>query len=526
MWIEDQEPRFGRGEVVLVVVIGLAVLHHVDQLLRADGGGWAFGAGLLVYPALLSALLLCGTRPWIRVALVSLSLAIFQSATMFVDTPVEQYGTWARGASSALHAIGKPNLLGIASPALGVLSVTVSLLLTAATALTLVLLTAEVRTLRRTGRTAAAATLVLILLTDAGYGWAARSTDTSTLARMVVWQGSDVLDHQRFPARTVDSRPPAFRFARAPGADRIPAQTVPVRDGGSVTERDLETFLRSTGTTAFIAIKGDTIRYEAYFNGYRHDSTFASFSVAKPFVSALVGIALADGHLGSVDDPVTKYLPELAVRDARFGRVTLRHLLTMASGLADLDPYYDPDLRAVALRDTEVVEAPGRRFHYNNINPVLLGLVLERATGRPVSAYLEQKLWGPLGMEADGSWSTDSERSRFEQMQTGLNARAVDFAKFGALYLNEGSWQGRQLIPREWVTASTRVDTTTDPAPHFQYNWWMRPGSGAPNDYWAQGNHGQFVYVSPGQDVVLLRLGIEYEYEHWPELLAELARRL
>ncbi|MEV4065812.1 serine hydrolase domain-containing protein [Nonomuraea dietziae] len=524
--MEDRGPRFGRGEMVLAVVIGLAVLRHMDQLLRADSGGWSFAIGLLIYPALLAPLFLFRTRPWIRVALVALSLVIFQSATMFVDTPVEQYGTWARGTSSAPHAIGEPNLLGIASPALGVVSVTVSLLLTAATALALVLLTFEVRTLRRTGRTAAAATLVLILLTDAGYGWAARSTDTSTLARMVVWQGSDVLDHQRFPARTVGSRPPAFRFARAPGADRIPAQTVPVRDGGSVTERDLETFLRSTGTTAFIAIKGGTIRYEAYFNGYRHDSTFASFSVAKPFVSALVGIALADGHLGSVDDPITKYLPELAVRDARFGRVTLRHLLTMSSGLADLDPYYDPDLRAVALRDTEVVEAPGRRFHYNNINPVLLGLVLERATGRPVSAYLEQKLWGPLGMEADGSWSTDSERSRFEQMQTGLNARAIDFAKFGALYLNEGSWQGRQLIPRAWATASTRVDTTTDPAPHFQYNWWMRSGSGAPNDYWAQGNHGQFVYVSPGQDVVLLRLGIEYEYEHWPELLAELARRL
>jgi hypothetical protein len=100
-------------------------------------------------------------------------------------------------------------------------------------------------------------------------------------------------------------------------------------------------FLRSTGTTAFLAVKGDTLVAEAYFHGYRHDSTVSSFSVAKPVVSALVGIAIAQGRIGSVDDPVTRYLPELARRDPRFGRITLRHLLTMSSGLADLDPYYD-----------------------------------------------------------------------------------------------------------------------------------------------------------------------------------------
>jgi CubicO group peptidase (beta-lactamase class C family) len=151
---------------------------------------------------------------------------------------------------------------------------------------------------------------------------------------------------------------------------------------------------------------------------------------------------------------VTRYLPELARRDPRFGRVTLRHLLTMSSGLADLDPYYDLDLRTVALRDTRIAGPAGRRFHYNNINPILLGMVWERTTGESVSTYPAKQLWGPLGMEADGSWS-----------QAGLNGRAIDFAKLGALYLHGGVWRGRQLVPRRWVADSTSADPRTDPSP-------------------------------------------------------------
>jgi CubicO group peptidase (beta-lactamase class C family) len=297
-----------------------------------------------------------------------------------------------------------------------------------------------------------------------------------------------------------------FRFRRSPAADRLPVATVPVRQGGRLVERDLEGFLRSTGTTAFLAVKGDTLVSEVYFQGYRHDSTVSSLSVAKPVVSALVGIAIAQGRIGSVDDPVTRYLPELAHRDPRFGAITLRHLLTMSSGLADLDPYYDLDLdlRTVAVRDTRIAEPAGRRFHYNNVNPVL----------------------PRLGMEGDGSWSLDSRRSGLELLQAGLNGRAVDFAKLGALSLHGGAWRGRQLVPRRWVADSTMADTRTDPSPRFQYDWWTRPGSGRPYDFWAQGNHGQFVYVAPSRDVVLVRFGTDYNDDHWPDLLATLARRL
>jgi hypothetical protein len=531
--VAPARPRPGSAEVALLIVAVLILAHQLDHVLRADASGWPFTraltwftASLLVYPALTAGLLLFRERPWARVALAAALLGSLQLPHMFWETPADQYGTWAHGVSLVAAAPRQPNLLGISSPTLGVVSVAVTLLLSAAVPVALVLLAGDLPRFRRPGRVAAAALLVLVLGVDLAYGWAWASTDRSRLARMIVWQESDVSDYRRFPARPVPTRPPVFRFRRSPAADRVAVATVPVREGGRLVERDLEGFLRSTGTTAFLAIKGDTLVSEVYFHGYRHDATVSSFSVAKPVVSALVGIAIAQGRIGSVDDPVTRYLPELARRDPRFGRITLRHLLTMSSGLADLDPYYDLDLRTVALRDTRIAGPAGRRFHYNNIDPILLGMVLERTTGESVSTYLAKQLWGPLGMEADGSWSLDSRRSGLELLQAGLNGRAIDFAKLGALYLHGGVWRGRQLVPRRWVADSTSADTRTDPSPRFEYDWWTRPGSGPPNDFWAQGNHGQFVYVSPGRNVVLVRFGTDYNYDHWPDLLAGLARRL
>jgi CubicO group peptidase (beta-lactamase class C family) len=122
------------------------------------------------------------------------------------------------------------------------------------------------------------------------------------------------------------------------------------------------------------------------------------------------------------------------------------------------------------------VEAPGRRFHYNNYNPLLVGLALERVVGMPVAAYLERTLWQPLGMEADGSWSLDSRRSGFEKMESGLNARAIDFAKFGVLYAGGDAWRGRQLVPAAWVGDPTVMPTGGGamPAAGYQFFWWVQ----------------------------------------------------
>lgn len=362
-------------------------------------------------------------------------------------------------------------------------------------------------------------------------------TPTSQLARAIAWMDADIDDYRRFPMRRIANAAPRFDF-RPPSAEmRARYASVfaeaGIAHGKTATTESLEAFLARTDTVAFLVIKDDVLLYERYFNDYGHDSTVTSFSVAKSFVSALVGIAIAEGRIGSVEDPVTKYVPELLQRDPRYRRITLRHLLTMSSGIRyqqggtpwgdDARTYYGTDLRAMAL-SSPITGAPGQTFNYNNYHPLLLGLVLERTTGRSVSSYLQEKLWKPLGMEAPGSWSLDSRRSGFEKMESGINARAIDFAKFGRLYLHRGNWNGAQLVPADWVAASTRFDAVTDPAPFYQYFWWVNPEAGA--HFFASGNHGQKIYVVPEQRLIFVRFGKSDPYRDWEGLFEALARRI
>jgi CubicO group peptidase (beta-lactamase class C family) len=376
----------------------------------------------------------------------------------------------------------------------------------------------------------------LLALVGGGYALAV-STSRSQLARAVVWGESDVDDWRRFPARPVAAGPERFDFRRPATGPPAAVRHISVREGGRRVQRDLEPFLAATDTTAFLMVRGDTLLYEGYFNGYRHDSVQTSMSMAKSVLSALVGIAIGEGRIGSVDAPITRYVPDLAARDPRFGRITLRHLLTMTSGLRyqesggpwgdDTATYYAPNLRKLALEATEVVEEPGRRFHYNNYNPLLVGLALERATGTPVASYLEAKLWRPLGMEADGSWSPDSQASGLEKLESGLNARAVDFAKFGLLFAQDGRWRGRQLVPRAWVQDPTLIPTRVAAAPAraYQFFWWVQDDR-RPRAQFARGKYGQHLYVVPDEDLVLVRFGRDVGDADWPELFSDLARRL
>jgi CubicO group peptidase (beta-lactamase class C family) len=396
--------------------------------------------------------------------------------------------------------------------------------------------------------------LVAILLVGA-MAAAAATADRFYISRLVAWRESDFHDFQRFPSRPVPAGSKEFSFEPAPEKPpeylrtvtyhrdapnpRTPresmATTLDSTGGAEVTE-PLEMFLEDTGTTAFLVIRDDALLYEGYFNGYDHKSTQTSFSTAKSFVSALVGIAIEEGHIGSVDDSITKYLPEL--NGPRMDEISVRHLLTMSSGLKysgegggggpfsdDAKTYYDPNLRELALT-VEPEGKPGRRWEYNNYHPLLLGMILERSTDRPVATYLSQKIWRPLGMEADGSWSLDSEASGFEKMESGINARAIDFAKFGRLYLNRGEWNGKQVVPASWVEQSTRLDTTTDPADFYQYFWWVDVARADRGRFMARGNYGQFIYVVPDKDLVIVRMGEDWGYNRWPELLRSIADKV
>lgn len=170
--------------------------------------------------------------------------------------------------------------------------------------------------------------------------------------------------------------------------------------------------------------------------------------------------------------------------------------------------------------NTEIEGPPGRQFLYNDYNPLLIGMVLERATGMTVADYLETRLWHPMGAEADGLWSLDSESAGFEKMQAGINGRAIDFARFGWLFLNEGRNGERQVVPATWVEEATRLDTTNDPAARYQYFWWVDEGRDA---YYAEGDFCQFIYVYPAADLVLVRMGRDCGEIYWTGLLGEMA---
>lgn len=365
--------------------------------------------------------------------------------------------------------------------------------------------------------------LILALLVGAWIGGAAVIYSPEYVRRVLVWQESDVGDYlHNFPLRelTASSRP--FLFAIDPREERV-AATFQAAFGVD----DFASFLTTTETQAFIVIQNDRVTYERYFNGWQRDSMLTSFSVAKSFVSTLVGLAVREGQIGSLEDPITRYLPELGRRDARSDLVTIRHLLQMAAGydyqesrwllFNGDDPLttYHPDQRAISLSNTHIVAPPGQTFRYNKYHPQLLGLILERATGRSVTEWTQSRLWDPLGMEFGGAWALDSTSSGFEKMEAGLNARAIDFAKLGRLFLQQGQWEGQEILSPGWVAVATGADPrgrapAFDSNRYYAYMWWGMDRLDGSVDFYAAEDHGQYVYVSPVNQVIIVRLGTEY----------------
>lgn len=338
--------------------------------------------------------------------------------------------------------------------------------------------------------------------------------ESSYIARYLFLNSVDISDYNIFPERKIRNSGPAFHFSSSEKSDAIAPllnQAVPANAHGSHPET-LDRFLEQNGTVAFLIIKNDTLLFERYYNAYSRSSICTSFSTVKSFVSAMIGIALHEKLIHGLDDSITKYLPELSA--ARWPEITIRHLVSMSSGLKykpnaflpwNDEPrvYYSLDLRGLA-RTVTKEEAPGNRFHYNNYNLVLLGMILERVTGGSVSNYLQEKIWEPLGMEFPASWSLDSQHSGMEKMESGLNACAIDFAKFGRLYLRRGDWNGRQIIPESWIAESTTVQPDAKWT-NYKYLWWIpRSGQGR---FMAVGNLGQFIYVAPDRDCIVLRFG-------------------
>lgn len=320
-------------------------------------------------------------------------------------------------------------------------------------------------------------------------------------------------DYKFFASRRIDNGTEPFRFYEA-NQDLQLGKTIEV-DSKRIDASDipLGLFLQEHKTLSFLIIRNDTILYQ-YYNASESDtSVVTSFSVAKAFISGLIGIAISEGSIPGVNTSIVDYFPELT--NQGFEPVTINHLLDHTSGIhykeiknhvgGNLEFYWGKNLSKDIFNIHPFFPA-GDHFEYSNINSQLLAMILERATGMSVSQYLQEKIWKPLGMEYPASWSLSSnEPNGIEKAFCCLNARTVDFAKFGRLYLNKGNWNGKQIIPETWIKQTLNSSKNDGQRLTYHYNWGIGPkmyGS-----FYAIGLYGQLIYVYPEKNVILVRFG-------------------
>lgn len=304
--------------------------------------------------------------------------------------------------------------------------------------------------------------------------------------------------------------------------DSFPVAGLPVK---------LEDFVARARTTGLIALKDGKVVLERYWHGADATSRFASWSVAKSFVSTLVGFAIGDGLIRNVEDPITDYLPEL--KGSGYDGVPIKAILQMSSGVAFSEDYDNSasdalimwdavlqynkrtfaDFAVKSKRETE----PYVRFNYKGLDSVVLGMLVARVTGKNLSTDLAEKIWGPLGMEDDASWLVEDRSDKaLEASFCCLNARLRDYARFGQFMLQGGAWDGKQRLPANWVSEATRPDRRQVDfgalypgyPMGYQYQWWAQPG--ADHAFAAEGVNGQFIYVNPAKKLVVVMTSV------WP----------
>jgi len=266
--------------------------------------------------------------------------------------------------------------------------------------------------------------------------------------------------------------------------------------------------------TSLVVLKNGVIVSENYFLGTNPEDLRISWSVAKSFLSALFGIIMAEGKIASLDDPVTKYAPSL--KGGAYDAATIRNVLNMASGVKFNEDYLDfnSDInrmgRVLALGQsmdgfaaglTEREFESGAKWQYVSIDTHVIGMVIRGATGRSISELLQEKIIIPMGFEAAPYYVTDGVGVAF--VLGGLNVMTRDYARFGQMFLNGGRWNGKQIVPQDWVEASTQPSApTTAGSVRYGYQWWV-PADASEGEYFARGIYGQYIYVSRPLGVVI-----------------------
>ncbi len=343
-----------------------------------------------------------------------------------------------------------------------------------------------------------------------------------------LFTGADQRSHFQAIRSMFDTAGMAAATQPRPFAKGTP-MTLPDEYAHAGATRGVEHFLDETDTMALLVLKDGQIRFERYADWGGADRQWISMSVAKSVISIGIGIAVEEGLIGSLEEPVDSYCPTLS--GSAYDRVRIKDVLQMSSGAGWDEDYSNPqsDVRRLGaiLASGAAFNAfpptlkrarePGTFNLYNSADTQVLGMLLRAATGRTIADYLQEKLWHPLGMEDEGFWIVDS--TGMEMAYGGLNATARDYAKIGELFRLGGMWHGKRIVSEDWVKASVTPD-----APHlmpgqfglsdgnmgYGYQWWIPEGD--QGDFSAVGVYNQFVHVSPRDGTTIVKLSANRTY--------------
>ena len=267
------------------------------------------------------------------------------------------------------------------------------------------------------------------------------------------------------------------------------------------------------GTIAYVIIKNDSVWFENYHDGFGENSKSNSFSMAKSYVSAMFGKAIMQGKIKGLDQPVSDFFP--GFDEGYAADLTVGDLSSMASGSDWDERYYSPfsittrayfydDLRKMMLERVKIIEQPGMKFKYLSGDTELLGMIIEKATGKNLSDYLTESFWKPLGCENQALWQIDSKDSGMEKAYCCIASNAKDFARMGKLYKDHGKWNGQQLLDSAFIAKSTTPRFAE--SPQYGYGWWLS-SKGGKNFFMMRGHLGQYVVVEPNDNIIMVRLG-------------------
>lgn len=300
---------------------------------------------------------------------------------------------------------------------------------------------------------------------------------------------------------------------------------VPLPNAKDYNQKELPGALLKTfdqyRTVSFLVVQNDSVKSEHYWGVGAKDSYTNSFSMAKSVTSMLVGLAIHDGFIKGVDEPIGNYLPSFS--EGEKAKITFKHLLQMASGLNwkesyilpishTTESYYGTDLVKL-VNKLEVVNEPGTVYYYKSGDTQLLNLALRQAIGKDLSTYTSEKLWKPLNAMHDAKWLLDHEDGN-EKAYCCLISNARDFARLGLLYLHNGNWKGEQIIDSNYVQASIKphllpsLEDGMKPCNEYGYQWWSLDYKGE-QIFYMRGILGQFILCVPSKNVVIVKLSHE-----------------